>query len=147
MMGSANMSFSAFTGKQRENICYIDGDRAYDWYMDCYNGRKENSTDQIMKESLLCADSEENLEELPISRTVRTKKAVVIQPVEEQTEEVIFALDVKNMAAQLKPSVPKPDKKGKILLSPEKVKSIRRQVVANKTIRSAWETGRDSFET
>ena len=133
IMGSANMSFSAFTGKQRENICYVDGDQAYDWYMDCYTDLKENSTDQIIKESLLCADSEENLEELPISRTVRTKKAVVIQPVEEQNEEVIFALDVKNMAAQLKPSVPKPDKKGKILLSPEKIKSIRRQVVANKT--------------
>ena len=36
IMGSANMSFNAFSGRQRENICYIDGDRAYDWYMDCY---------------------------------------------------------------------------------------------------------------
>lgn len=35
IMGSANMSSSAFGGKQRENICYVDGDRAYDWYMNC----------------------------------------------------------------------------------------------------------------
>ena len=28
--------FSAFGGKQRENICYIDGERAYEWYWDCY---------------------------------------------------------------------------------------------------------------
>ncbi len=133
IMGSANMSFSAFSGRQRENICYIDGDQAYEWYMGCYLDLKENSTDQIIKESLLCADSEENLEELPIARTVHTKKAVVVQPVEAQNEEVIFALDVKNMVAQLKPSVPRPDKKGKILLTPEKVKTIHRQVVANKT--------------
>ena len=38
------------------------------------------------------------------------------------------------MAAQLGPSVPKPEKKtGKTLLSPEKVKTIRKQVVANQT--------------
>ena len=32
IMGSANMSFSAFSGQQRENICYLDGDEAYAWY-------------------------------------------------------------------------------------------------------------------
>lgn len=133
VIGSANMSFTAFAGKQRENICYIDGDRAYDWYMDCYLTLRENSTDQIFKESLLVADSGEHLEELPISRTVRTQKAVMIEPMAEQKEEVRFALDVKKLAANLAPSVPKPDKKGKILLSPEKIKTIRRQVVADQT--------------
>ena len=74
IMGSANMSFSAFTGKQRENICYIDGDKAYDWYMSCYNELKESSTDEICEKAYLCSDSEENLEELPISRTIHVKK-------------------------------------------------------------------------
>ena len=133
IMGSANMSFNAFSGRQRENICYIDGDRAYDWYMDCYLTLRENSTDQIFKEALLVADSGENLEELPIARTVRTNKVVMLETVDEQQEEVRFALDVKNLAAKLTPSVPKPDKKGKILLSPEKIKTIRRQVVADQT--------------
>ena len=133
IMGSANMSFSAFGGKQRENICYMDGDRAYDWYMDCYQSLKENSTDQIFKEALLVADGGENLEELPIARTVRTKKAVMLETVEEQKEEVRFALDVRNLAAKFAPSVPKPDKKGKLLLSPDKFKMIRRQVVADQT--------------
>ncbi len=133
IMGSANMSFTAFGGKQRENICYIDGERAYDWYMDCYLTLRENSTDQIAKEALLVADSGENLEELPIARTIRTNKAVMIEVAEEQQEEVRFALDVKNLSAKLAPSVPKPDKKGKILISPEKIKSIRRQVVADQT--------------
>lgn len=133
IMGSANMSFSAFGGRQRENICYIDGDRAYDWYMSCYLTLRDNSTDQIFKEALLIADSGENLEELPIARTVRIKKAIVLETVTENKEEIRFALDVKNLAAQLAPSVPKPDKKGKILLSPDKIKSIRRQVVADQT--------------
>ena len=135
IMGSANMSFNAFTGKQRENISYVDGDSAYEWYMGCYLELRENSTDQIVKESVICADAGENLEELPISRTIRTKKAVIIEPIESQREEVLFALDVKSLANKLAPSVPKPTKKdkGKILLSPERVKLIRRQVVAEQT--------------
>ncbi|MBM6899738.1 phospholipase D family protein [Gemmiger formicilis] len=133
IMGSANMSFSAFGGHQRENICYLDGEEAYQWYWDCYCQLREESTDQIAKDSLLCADDGENLEQLPIARTIRTQKALVLQPVEEAKEEVRFALDVKNLADKLAPSVPKPDKKGKILLSPEKIKSIRRQVIATKT--------------
>lgn len=133
IMGSANMSYNAFSGRQRENICYIDGDKAYDWYMECFLSLKENSTDQIFKESLKFADSGENLEELPIARTIRTKKVVMLEPVEENKEEVRFVLDVKNLAANLTPSVPKPDKKGKLLLSPEKIITIRRQIVADQT--------------
>ena len=33
IMGSANMSAAAFEGRQRENICYMDGDEAFDWYI------------------------------------------------------------------------------------------------------------------
>ena len=132
IMGSANMSFAAFGGHQRENICYIDGEEAYQWYFHCYNQLRDESTDQIAKESLLCADDGENLEELPIARTIRTKKALVLQPVETVKDEVRFVLDVKNLAAKLAPSVPKPDKKGKLMLSPEKIKIIRRQVVSSK---------------
>lgn len=132
IMGSANMSFAAFNGHQRENICYIDGEEAYQWYFHCYHQLRDESTDQIAKESLLCADDGENLEELPIARTIRTKKALVLQPVETVKDEVRFVLDVKNLAAKLAPSVPKPDKKGKLMLSPEKIKMIRRQVVSSK---------------
>ena len=92
---------------------------------------REDSTDQIAKEALLCANDGENLEELPIARTIRTKKALIIQPITEVREEVRFSLDIRNLAAKFTPSVPKPDKKGKLMLSPEKIKSIRRQVISN----------------
>lgn len=132
ILGSANMSFSAFGGKQRENICYLDGDRAYEWYWAQYCQLREDSTDQIAKEALLCADAGENLEELPVARTIRVKKALVVQPAEEAQEEIRFALDVRNLADKFKPAVPKPDKKGKLLISPEKLKIIRRQVVSDR---------------
>ncbi len=134
IMGSANMSFNAFGGRQRENICYIDGERAYDWYMSCYQELKESSTDQIVKESLLFADDGENIDQLPIAKTVKVKKAMVIEPVAELKEEMQFALDVKNLAKNIAPSVPKPDKKGKLLLSPEKITIARRQIANDKQL-------------
>ena len=82
VMGSANLSRSAFGGYQRENICYVDGDAAYNWYWDCYCQLREDCTDQIAKETLVCADEGEHLEELPIARTIKMKKALVLQPVE-----------------------------------------------------------------
>ncbi len=131
VMGSANLSFAAFGGIQRENICYVDGERAYDWYAGVYEQLKEASTDQIAREALVIADAGENLEALPIAETIRVRNALVIEPVTEAKDEVRFMLDVRNLATKLAPSVPKPDKKGKVILSPEKVKTIRRQVSAD----------------
>ena len=133
ILGSANLSRSAFGGYQRETICYLDGEAAYDWYWDCYCRLREDCTDQIAKETLLCADAGEHLDELPIAKTIRVKKALVLQPSDEAKEEVRFALNVKDLAGKFAPSVPKPDKKGKLMLSPEKIKTIRRQIVAAQT--------------
>lgn len=133
VMGSANMSYAAFGGRQRENICYIDGSSAYDWYLNSYNEFRDECTDQIFKETLAVADDGEHIEEIPIARTVRAKKALMLETVEASKEDVRFALDVKGLAVRFAPSVPKADKKGKILLSPEKIKIIRRQIVADKT--------------
>lgn len=78
-------------GSERISAIWMEMN-AFDWYMECYQTLKEKSTDEIGKDSLLCADDGENLEELPIAKTVRVKKAVVIQPVSEnQKEEVRFA--------------------------------------------------------
>lgn len=131
IMGSANMSFAAFGGMQRENICYIDGEEAYDWYMECYMSLRTNSTDQIAKETILVADAGENLEEIPIARTVRQQKVLVLQPAQEQKEEVRFALDVKDLSSKFATAVPKPDKKGKLMLSPNHFKIMRQQVATD----------------
>ena len=133
VMGSANMSYAAFGGRQRENICYIDGSSAYEWYLNSYNEFRDECTDQIFKETLAIADDGEHIEEIPIARTVRAKKALMLETVETSKEDVRFALDVKGLAARFASSVPKADKKGKILLSPERIKIIRRQIVADKT--------------
>jgi len=47
IMGSANMSQSAFSGWQRENICYMDDYNAYTWYLNCYEQLRDYSSDDI----------------------------------------------------------------------------------------------------
>lgn len=129
IMGSANMSFSAFSGQQRENICYIDGDEAYDWYWDCYCQLRDSSTDQVSKDALLVADDDDHIiEELPIAGTVKAKKAIILQPVDEAKEEVRFVLDVKNLTQKFAAFSPKPDRKGKLILKPEMIKTMRKKV-------------------
>ncbi len=133
VMGSANMSFSAFGGKQRENICYMDGEAAYDWYDEVYESLRESSTDDITKKAYLAADASENVDALPISQTVRVKKAVYIEPVADVSDDVQFVLDVRNLSSQIKPNIPstvKTDRKtGRTLLVPDSIVKIRRQVV------------------
>lgn len=93
-MGSANMSYNAFSGRQRENISFIDGEEAYNWYLDIYNNLKEDCTDEITGKAMAVADSEENIDELPVSYTVKIKKVLAIVPDTEVKEDVELALDI-----------------------------------------------------
>ena len=130
IMGSANMSFAAFSGKQRENICFIDGELAFEWYKDNFDSLKEMSSDDISVSALQLADYGDNLNEIPVMQAVKVKKAMVIEPALEMKEDVKFVLDVKNLVNRITPFMPKADKKGKIMLSPETVLQTRRRVVA-----------------
>lgn len=128
VMGSANMSFNAFGGIQRENICYIDDDAAFDWYMDCFLELKEGCTDNISKKAFDSADLSENIDDLPISESVKVQKAIVIEPLAERMEEVHFVLDTQKLAKELTPILPKSDKKtGKTLIVPNTITKIRKQ--------------------
>ena len=129
IMGSANMSFNAFSGRQRENICYIDGERAYEWYESVFDSLKNNSTDEISQKAFVTADLGDNIDALPIAETVKVKKAIVIEPVQEEVESVKFILSVDDAAKRLKPSMPKLNKtNGKVYVSPENIIRIKRQV-------------------
>jgi GTPase SAR1 family protein len=129
IMGSANMSYSAFSGKQRENICYLDGEKAFEWYKNSFDELKIQCSDEISTSALSTADDIENLEKIPIMYTAKVKKALVVEPVPELKDEVRFVLDVKNLSGKFTPFMPKADKKGKILLSPETTIQTRRRIV------------------
>ena len=131
VMGSANMSYNAFGGKQRENISYMDGDTAFDYYMDVYESLKEDSVDEISKKALEYADLSENIDALPFSDTVKAKNIVAIETA--KNEEVKFILDVNKKAERLAPHMPKPEKKSnKTLISADNITKLRRHLVDEK---------------
>lgn len=141
--GSANMSYSAFGGRQRENICYLDGDAAYDWYLEVFRSLKENSVDELSHRALAVADAEENIDALPVAQSVKVNKALVIEPVSENSGEVEFTLNVQRLAAKLEPMLPGAEKKtGKLTLIPDTFvklkKHIRDDIVKTKELRSEY---------
>ena len=129
VMGSANMSYSAFSGGQRENICYMDGEKAFGWYLGCFEQLRVYSSDDITSKSLAVADDSENIEEIPIAQTVKLQKALVIEPQAGISDDIRFTLDVKKLAGKFAAFMPKPEKKGKLLLSPDIMKITRRRLV------------------
>ena len=141
--GSANMSYAAFGGRQRENICYLDGEAAYDWYLEVFRSLRENSVDELSHRALAEADAAENIDALPVSQTVKVNKALVIEPVSENSGEVEFTLSVQRLAEKLEPMVPRAEKKtGKWTVIPDTIvklkKHIREDTVKSKELRSEY---------
>ena len=134
IMGSANMSFNAFGGRQRENICYLDDGKAFDWYYDIFETLKSTCTSEITKQAFLLSDLNEHIDELPIVGTVKLEKALVVEPVKANQEEVQFILDVQKLADKLTPIMPKAEKKtGMMVVSPEQIIKLRRHIIDENT--------------
>ena len=133
VMGSANMSYAAFSGRQRENICYVDGDQAFEWYKENFETLKDQSTNNISVKALAFANISDHMDELPISQEVKIKKALVIEQDYGVQDEVRFALDVKKIANKIAPFMPTPDKNGKVTLSPGQIVHTRRKLAEANT--------------
>uniref|UniRef100_UPI000AD6535C phospholipase D family protein n=1 Tax=Treponema endosymbiont of Eucomonympha sp. TaxID=1580831 RepID=UPI000AD6535C len=57
IIGSANMSTAAFTGRQREKLCYMEGDEAFDWYAASFERLRDDSSDEISVKALRLDES------------------------------------------------------------------------------------------
>jgi hypothetical protein len=77
----------------------------------------------------LIKEDEPNLDTVPIAETVAVKKALVIETVNNNKDEVNFALDVKNLSSKLAPFVPKPAKDGILKLLPEIIKQTKNRLL------------------
>ena len=132
VFGSANMSFNAFAGRQREIICYTDSPDAYARFAEAYEDLKLDSVDTITKKAVEVADAAEHADMLPIAETVKVKKVLYIEPDKTAAEDVDFVLDTRTLARKIAPLVPvskDEKKKGKVLVSPEIIQKVRRQLV------------------
>ena len=75
------MSYHAFGGMQRENICFVDGDEGMIGITVCFKVCLRK-WDEITTKALQYADAGENIDELPIAGTIKANKVFVIEPTE-----------------------------------------------------------------
>ena len=129
--GSANFSYSAFNGIQRENITYMDNIEAFDYYKELFEQFKEECSDNVVHSSVtrVIADPNTAVEEImdivPIAETVRTKKMLILE--ESDNSDYIIAADASNISKDLKPLIPKADKQGKVILIPSEISKVKRK--------------------
>lgn len=131
--GSANMSASAFCGHQRENIVCFDDLEAYEYYKSLFDDFQMTCSDNVNYEVILATkdDSDfirDNVEEIPILKTIEKKSMVILEPAEDDRQEIDILADIKGLEAEMKPLLPKMKKdNGKYILTGEFKKAFKRQ--------------------
>lgn len=129
--GSANLSYSAFNGIQRENITFMDNETAYEYYRDQFEQFKEECADNVEHKSMtrIIADPDSSVDDLvdiiPVAETVKIKKILILE--ESDNPEYIIAADASNISKDIKPLLPVKDKQGKTFLNPTVITNIKRK--------------------
>lgn len=143
--GSANMSGSAFGGIQRENIICFDDKKAYEYYKSLYDDFREICADYIPPKTIKAMVEdidylEDNIQEIPIIKTIEDKKMIFLEETNDGTEEVELVASIKGFEAELKPMMPKQKKEnGKICITGEIIKEAKRKYNENREIQKIKE--------
>ena len=99
--------------------------------------------DKISHKAFEISDISDNFDEMPLVKTVKTAKAIVLDPDKGNNSEIEFIMYTRNLAEKLRPIFPKPNKKtGKITVMPDMIvrikKHIKDGVVKTKELRNEY---------
>ncbi len=130
--GSANLSASAFLNRQREDIICFDDEDAFEYYKNRFDTFRENCADEV-SDKVICAIKDnsdyirENIDEVPIIRTIEKKNIVILEP-SAPSEEVEIVADIKGLESEIKPLIPKQkEENGKVFLTGESTRTLKRK--------------------
>jgi len=128
--GSANLSGAAFSGFQLENIITLEDEPGYNCFFDDYLALRNGSVDYVPKNVIVDAD-ENAIENIPIMRTAKEQKTVVVvlrpDNSEENRKAENYRLRVDNLVKKYVETAPRPNKQGKIILSGDSIVKLARQ--------------------
>lgn len=116
--GSANMSATAFAGIQRENILCFDDQDAYDYYFNLFEAFKMECADNVNYKIIAKAienpeEYGEDIEEIPIIKTVQEQKVVYLENAKsEEDDEIEIIASIKGHEDELRGVLPKLSKDG-----------------------------------
>lgn len=145
IIGSANMSASAFMGLQREIIVYFDDVEAYDYYKARFELFRSMCVDSIEPEYIQAeieapGHANDTLD-IPVIATVKSKStAIVIDTVQDDNTDVDISVALQGHESELKAIMPRPKTNknivGRILLQTQDlVKMLPEWKVRRETVR------------
>jgi hypothetical protein len=102
ILGSANFSYSAFSGGQREHISIEETVAGYEAYLEVYCQLREQATNTIHKEQVLLANAQAGIEKMPVFESVKDGANIVVLP-EDNIDLVRFGYEVQERAKKLRP--------------------------------------------
>lgn len=145
--GSANMSSSAFCGIQRENILCFDDWEAYDHFFNIFECFREQCSDYVSEKVIngAMADGDylmDNVEEVPIVKTIEKKSFVLLEESNADAEDdaIEIIANIKGLEGEMKPMLPKIKKDaGKVFVTSEVMKGFRRKHREHREIKKAKE--------
>lgn len=143
--GSANLSATAFCGLQRENIVCFDDSEAYEYYHTLFDDFKKKCSDCISYNTIVAAIKdneylEDNIQDIPIMKTVENEKYVFLEETNGDDSDVELVAGIKGLESELKPMVPKLKKdNGKTLITNEVVAEVKRKYVENREVKKVKE--------
>lgn len=105
ILGSANFSYAAFGGTNREHIIVEQSDAGYEAYLAVYTELRDHASNTISRDQVLFANAFEGIEKLPVMASSARGASLVILP-EENPELIRFSYEVHEKARRLRPLVP-----------------------------------------
>lgn len=133
--GSANFSFTAFGGLQRENIEVKETKEAFDYYYNLFKTFRNKCTTEVphYKISSLISSGKsaiEETEELPFAEELKDKKIILLEPSENNSDDDIEIINsVEEYQKELKKILPKSEKQGdKVVININDLLKVKRKI-------------------
>ena len=132
--GSANLSHTAFNGVQRENIVYMDGEKAFTRYYQYYEKFRSTCSDHItpqqIRGKLLSEDDSADLDRIPLFNASKEGAAVIlVKPDEGEggVDEQQIICSAENLSKEFHKALNKntESREGKTVITPENAVRIK----------------------
>lgn len=132
VFGSANLSWQAFSGTQRENICYLDDEEGYHYYLEVFETLKASSADSISRKQLLEVDTSDNLDQIPFLKSIDKNEVLVIEPDRNRADAIKFVMNVRMTSEKLKHFMPESLKSGIIKINATHIRKLKSKLIEEK---------------
>lgn len=132
IFGSANLSWKAFRGEQRENICLLDDEAGYEYYLSVYESLRENATDSVSRDQLLTVDYSDDIDQLPFLKSIEKKQLLIVEPSKNMAESVKFVTNMRMASERLKHFMPESLRSGIVKINASQIRRLKSKLVDDK---------------